>query len=88
MGRFTSLKIWLYGEYKRSKMLGKYFEAQFYREVLDSFWLAKWLKLYKKYKDRDIIKLILYKKGVEHVWDEFEKMQKVQNIFHFDIWIK
>jgi len=86
-GKFQNIypgdNLYLFGHYEKNKMLGKYFEAEFYREVFDEFWLAKWLKVKKKFENRQIVKLVVDKKGIELVWDEFEMLKKTNSIFKF-----
>lgn len=54
-------EILIYGQFKQNHLFGRYFEGKFYRELLNGYWILKWLKIKKNLKDHTILKEV--KKG-------------------------
>lgn len=75
--------LYLFGKAKFNKVMGHYFEADFYREVIDLNWMAKWLKLKKGMSDKGIIDRLIYRKGMATVWDDIENIQKTKKILNY-----
>lgn len=80
---FPNDELILFGEFQSNYLYGKCFETHFYREVLNEFWLAKWLKINKPYSDAKIINMIVEKKDLQEVSEEWEKITRIQSIFKF-----
>lgn len=86
-GKFTNISpgdsLFLHGVYKQNSFIGRHFDTSFYREIVDEFWIAKWLKLDKGFKNKQIISMLLEKKELELIWHDWEQITKIYSIFKF-----
>lgn len=80
-------RIRLFGVHRKTPLLGKLFAADYYREVPTRFWLAKWLKFDKNLSNRNILRILLRKKGIEAIWTDLEQQQQARELLDF-LWKK
>lgn len=76
-------EIILYGTYQRNWNWGKYFEVEFYREKYTEFWEAKWMKKTQRLSNYEIAKIVVDKKGIEKIWDDYQEVEKARKILEF-----
>ena len=80
---FPGDSLYLHGTFKQNAFMGRYFETVYYREIVDDFWIAKWLKLDKGFSDKQIIDILVYKNGFSSILGDWEQITKIYSIFKY-----
>jgi RecD/TraA family predicted helicase len=75
---FPEDELYVYGSMKEHPAIGRYFETIYYREVMDVYWYAKWLRFQNKYTNQEIAAMLSFKKHKKVLMVELSATQKFQ----------
>jgi RecD/TraA family predicted helicase len=73
----------IYGKFEQHYQWGRIFKVAFYRDHLNQYWVAKWLKLNEGLEDKEIIRILVEQEIPKHISLRLQKVKKARKIYDY-----